>query len=415
MVEVQRLAVEVARRLADFEELLDLRVADVEIAGGRAAPQRALADRQRQAVHHPHERNDAAGLAVEPDRFADAADLAPVGADAAAPARQPDVLVPGADDAFEAVVDRVEIAADRQAAPGAAVRQHRRRRHEPQLRDVVIQPLGMVLVVGIGIGDAGEQVLVAFAGQQVAVVERFPAEVGQQRVARRIGDDGEAARVDRFRIVHPRRLGDGHDRFAERFGAEIGDQRTGARIVLFHGQCRACARLLCRASGQSAAVSAVSITTSDPSSNPCDPRATCGSFPLLKSTSNAPEPEKNPSEPTHEFRFRSTRPAWRQPSTTRARARIIFPRLFPRLGYSHAPARHQSPTTPLLSRRSNDSRSRGVPRSPTTTNSAFSRFRRKWAFRAGVASERGAAARGDLPETATRGICVTRADAQATN
>jgi hypothetical protein len=48
-MEVQRLAVEVAGRLADFEELLDFRVRDVEIAGGRTAPQRALADRQRQA------------------------------------------------------------------------------------------------------------------------------------------------------------------------------------------------------------------------------------------------------------------------------------------------------------------------------------------------------------------------------
>jgi len=39
VVEVERLAVEIARGLADFEELLDLRVGDVEIAGRRAAPQ----------------------------------------------------------------------------------------------------------------------------------------------------------------------------------------------------------------------------------------------------------------------------------------------------------------------------------------------------------------------------------------
>ncbi len=48
MVEIERLAVEVAARLADLEKLLDLRVRDVEITGGRAASQRALADRQRQ-------------------------------------------------------------------------------------------------------------------------------------------------------------------------------------------------------------------------------------------------------------------------------------------------------------------------------------------------------------------------------
>ena len=123
---------------------------DVEIAGGRAAAQRALADRQRQRIHHADERDDAAGLAVEADRLADAADVAPIGADAAAARGQPDILVPGADDAFEAVGDRVEIAGDRQAAPGAAVRQHRRRRHEPQLRDIVVEPLGVLGVVGIG-------------------------------------------------------------------------------------------------------------------------------------------------------------------------------------------------------------------------------------------------------------------------
>ena len=125
VVQVERLAVEVARRFADLEELLDLGVRDVEVAGGRAAAQRALADRQRQAVHHADERDDAAGLAVEADRLADAAHAAPIGADAAALGRQPDILVPGADDAVEAVGDAVQIAADRQAAAGAAVRQHR--------------------------------------------------------------------------------------------------------------------------------------------------------------------------------------------------------------------------------------------------------------------------------------------------
>src|SRR3546814_3759819 len=68
-MQVQRLAVEVAAGLADFEELLDFGMRDVEIAGRRAAPQRALADRKREAVHHPHEGNDAAGLDVEADRL----------------------------------------------------------------------------------------------------------------------------------------------------------------------------------------------------------------------------------------------------------------------------------------------------------------------------------------------------------
>jgi hypothetical protein len=39
VVQVERLAVEIARRLADFEEFLDFRVRDVEIAG--AEPRRS--------------------------------------------------------------------------------------------------------------------------------------------------------------------------------------------------------------------------------------------------------------------------------------------------------------------------------------------------------------------------------------
>ncbi len=196
VVQVERLAVEVARRLADFEELLDLRVRDVEVAGGRAAAQRALADRQRQAVHHADERDDAAGLAVEADRLADAAHAAPVGADAAALRRQPDILVPGADDAFEAVADAVEIAADRKAAAGAAVGQHRRRRHEPQLRDVIVDALRVVGIVGVSGGDAREQVLIAFARKQIAVAQRVLAELGQQLVALGVGLDLEPRRID---------------------------------------------------------------------------------------------------------------------------------------------------------------------------------------------------------------------------
>src|SRR4029434_2134566 len=104
-MEVERLAVEVARGLADLEELLDLGMRDVEIAGGRAAPQRALADRQSESFHHPPGGDDAVGVAIHADRLADAAHRSPIGSDAAAARGQPDILVPGADDAVEAGVD----------------------------------------------------------------------------------------------------------------------------------------------------------------------------------------------------------------------------------------------------------------------------------------------------------------------
>ena len=200
VMQVQRLAVEVAAGLADFQELLDLGVRDVEIAGGRTATQRTLADGERQRVHHANEGDDAAGLAVQADRLADAAHLAPIGADAAAARGQPDILVPSGDDAVKAVGHRVEIAADRQAATGAAVRQDRRGRHEPQLRDIIVEPLGMFGIVGIGRGHAHEQVLIAFAGQQIAVVQRFLAEVGQQRVTRMVDLDRIGLRAHRLGV-----------------------------------------------------------------------------------------------------------------------------------------------------------------------------------------------------------------------
>src|SRR3712207_7073969 len=55
------------------------------------------------SVHHPDEGNDAGGLAVPPDLLADAPQVAPVAADAAALGGQPDILVPEADDALQAV------------------------------------------------------------------------------------------------------------------------------------------------------------------------------------------------------------------------------------------------------------------------------------------------------------------------
>ena len=119
VVQVQALAIEVARGFADLDELLDLRVMHVEIHGRRAAAQRALRDRQRQRIHDAHERNDSRGLAAALHRFADRAHAAPVGADAAAVRRQPHVFGPGADDAVEIVFDRSS--GSRRSAGRAAV------------------------------------------------------------------------------------------------------------------------------------------------------------------------------------------------------------------------------------------------------------------------------------------------------
>ena len=65
----------------------------------------------------------------------------------------------------------------------AAVRQHGGGGHEPELGHVVVDALGVIGVVGIGRGDAGEHVLIALAGEEVAVLQRGLAEVGQEGVA----------------------------------------------------------------------------------------------------------------------------------------------------------------------------------------------------------------------------------------
>ncbi len=194
VVQVEGLAVGVAAGgAAHLDELLDLGMPDRQVDRGRAAAQRALADGERQAVHHADERDDAGGLAVAADVLADRAQVAPVGADAAALGGQPDVLVPEADDALQAVGGLVQEAGDRQAALGAAVGQHRGGGHEPVPGHVVVEALGMSGVVAVEAGDAGEQVLAALAGQQVAVVERGAAEVGQQGVAGAVDADRMAA------------------------------------------------------------------------------------------------------------------------------------------------------------------------------------------------------------------------------
>ena len=121
MMQVQALAVEIARGLADFKEFFDLRMVHVEINSRRAATQRTLRDRQRQGIHHANEGDDATGVAIGTDLFTDRADAAPIGADATAIRGQPNIFVPRLDDAIKAVVHRIQEARDGQATLCPAV------------------------------------------------------------------------------------------------------------------------------------------------------------------------------------------------------------------------------------------------------------------------------------------------------
>ena len=66
----------------------------------RAAPQRALADRQGQRIHDADKRDHARGFAVDAHRLADGAQITPIAADTA-PRRPAKRLVPQVDDAVE--------------------------------------------------------------------------------------------------------------------------------------------------------------------------------------------------------------------------------------------------------------------------------------------------------------------------
>ena len=113
------------RGLADLQELLDLRMGDVEIDRRRAAPQRALAEiasvRPSITWMKGMMPRGLAGLHL----LADGADLAPIGADAAAIGGQRHILVPDADNAVQRIGHVIEEAGDRQAALGAAIGQDR--------------------------------------------------------------------------------------------------------------------------------------------------------------------------------------------------------------------------------------------------------------------------------------------------
>ena len=72
MVQVERFAVWVASgRSAQFDEFLNLRMVDRQVYRRRAAPQRALADRQGQRIHDADKGDHARGLAVDAHRLAD--------------------------------------------------------------------------------------------------------------------------------------------------------------------------------------------------------------------------------------------------------------------------------------------------------------------------------------------------------
>ena len=88
----------------------------------------------------------------------------------------------------------------------------------------------MVLIVGIGCGDAGKQVLITLTRQQVAVVQRVLAEIGQQGIAIMIDDNFKTAVMDRLGVAC--RLYRSGQRADQRLGAQLFHQSFATGVAL---------------------------------------------------------------------------------------------------------------------------------------------------------------------------------------
>ena len=171
LMQVERLAIRItAGRATHFQEFFDFRVIHWQIASRRTTAERALGNRQRQAIHHANEGNNARGLAVAADLFANAGQIPPIGTDATTLGREPHILIPKPDNAIKAVRGFVEEAGNRQAASRATIGQNRCGRHEPKPRDIVINPLRMCRIIAISGCDSCKQILIGFAWQQITII-----------------------------------------------------------------------------------------------------------------------------------------------------------------------------------------------------------------------------------------------------
>ena len=199
-VHVVGAAAVVAGVLAQLEELLDVEVPGLEVGAHGALALAALVDRDGGVVDDLEEGHHALALAVGAlDVRAHRADVGPVVAEPAGELGQQRVLLDRLVDAVEVVGDRREVARRQLRAVGARVEQRRRRAHEVEGRQHVVEldraRLAVDLVQREAHRDAHEEALrqlEAAAGvgvrrvlvdEEIAVVERLQAEVAELQVA----------------------------------------------------------------------------------------------------------------------------------------------------------------------------------------------------------------------------------------
>ena len=249
----------VAGVVAQFEELLDIRVPGLQVDARRALAPSALVDGGHRGVEGLQPRDDAVGEPVgAPDQRSLGADAVPAHADAARVLGEPGDVGVALVDAIEGVLGRVEqVAARHLRVHGARVEQRRARRQVGQRRDQVVEVDGLLRVGAQPAGHPQEEVLrgldhqaVVGVAQQVAVVHGAQTEELEVAVAAGVDGGVEGGRVglhERGGVVADQsqtvagahRLGEPRDVLVADLLVDVGGQHAGRqlRVVgLLHDQ-----------------------------------------------------------------------------------------------------------------------------------------------------------------------------------
>ena len=210
-VHVVRAPAVVAGVLAQLEELLDVEVPGLEVGADRALPLAALVDGDGGVVDHLQERHHALALAVGAlDVAAERAHVGPVVAQAAGELAEQRVLLQRLVDAVEVVGDGGEVAARQLRAPRAGVEERRRRAHEVERRQHLVELDGARLAVDLAQRQAHRHAHVErlrqldarlLDVQEVAVEQRLQAEVVELQVALGLERLAEARQVELQQLV----------------------------------------------------------------------------------------------------------------------------------------------------------------------------------------------------------------------
>ena len=126
--------------LAQFEEVLDVKMPGLEVGTHGPLALTSLIDGHGRIVGHLEKGNDTLALAVGPlDQGARGPDIGPVITEAAGPLRELRIIADALEDVVEVIHHRGEVAGAELRMQGSAVEQGRRRGGEEELREEFVE------------------------------------------------------------------------------------------------------------------------------------------------------------------------------------------------------------------------------------------------------------------------------------